>query len=366
MNKLFIEIYNESIRAHIVNTDNYSVLLSKEYKNSMDWATQIYQDVQDVDESIDNYSILFNQGTTKIYTKEESHRAMELDQKGLKVIKKKIVESLFLKYPDYRTTYLKVYPRPSSPGKYELRYIYELVNQDQLKAISFALADAGFKTEGNIVLSSLNNVTRALKQYDDKTIVNIHVEDEFMRLVVMTDKKPVYVSKTPYGLDRTVEEISKKMNISTAKAKELFKNFGNIPPEAVVDNKVIHSYKDKQGNLHVFTKKDLSGYVTNYVDKLINSLKPAIEGYLGIETKVIFSGDVVTLRGFEDYLRKTLNLYKTEVYESKTFGFVSVNTISMDGVIDKCKEEKQHQIQEQTKERHLSRFIKDILGKREV
>ena len=367
MNKLFIEIYNDIVRAHIVNTSNYSVLMSNEYPLSEDWATKVYADTQRVDNSIDNYSILFNQGTTKLYTKELQHRAVSLDEKGLKDIKRQINQTLFDKYQNFRTSSLKLSYTQEQVGLYNIKFIYEMVNQDQLNAINLMLLDAGFKTEGSIVESSLKNVTRVLNEYSNEIVLNIHIEDEFMRIIAIKNNRVVLANKTKYGLENTINEIARKMNISKEKAKEFFKNFGNIPPEAVIDNKVIHSYEDKDGNLHVFTKRDLSEYVTNYVDKLITSIRPGIKPYLQLETKVIFSGDVVTLRGFEDYLKKALRLFDTEVYESKTFGFVSVNTISMDGVIEKMKQNNEHQLQEQTKEKFIfKKLIKERLGKREV
>jgi hypothetical protein len=69
--------------------------------------------------------------------------------------------------------------------------------------------------------------------------VQLHVEEDSIMTLVQEGKEIITIEKKPYGLSVVYQQIADKMGISLEQAKSFFKNFGNIPPERVRDNKVI-------------------------------------------------------------------------------------------------------------------------------
>ncbi len=109
------------------------------------------------------------------------------------------------------------------------------------------------------------------------------------------------------------------MMIKKQDAKTLFKSFGSIPPEDVVDDKVIHMRKNGK-ETEVFTKKDLSRNITEKVNELFANIKYHIdETKLGDkEVRIVFNGEIKTLMGFRKYASKSfdetnITKYKTDI-----------------------------------------------------
>jgi cell division ATPase FtsA len=212
-----------------------------------------------------------------------------------------------------------------------------MVNKEMYETIRISMAGARFKNELT-TQSIINNIGQILKTYNKQYVVNIHIEKEAILTTIVENKKIHDVKKFNFGINHVIGLIARKMNITNEKALFLYKNYGNIPPEAIIDNKVIAITEDAAKRKQTFTKRELSEYITAFVDAMLNTIYNTIRNYIDINSKVIFSGDVVTLNGFKTYTSKTLSLVDSEIYESNIFGFHTVNTLNITGAIELYKE----------------------------
>ncbi len=195
----------------------------------------------------------------------------------------------------------------------------EAVHDDYKKDIVDSFKQNGIKF--NSVMSTIDSIKNSLKAYEakDESIVSILVEEKFIQLTWIRNGNVSSAIKWNKGLSDIYEYIAKRMGVSKKSAKDFFKSFGSIPPEDVVDDKVIHNYEEDN---EIFTKKDLSGYITEKVQDLFSSVKHHIETFkLNDESiKFIFSGEIKSLTGFTKFAKKSFNVPDIKKYKSTIIG----------------------------------------------
>lgn len=178
----------------------------------------------------------------------------------------------------------------------EHEYFNEIEKQFRVKGINF--------TKHIPLITAIKNSSK-IKGNEHMTTFSILVEEKFTQLTRIENGIVTLSTKWNEGLTNIYEHIATSMDLSKSSAKTLFKSFGSIPPEEVVDEKVIHS-KSYGKELAVFTKKDLSQYITEKVNELFSNIKSKIDPVKGNKPiRIIFNGEIKSLIGFKKYAAKS-------------------------------------------------------------
>lgn len=182
-----------------------------------------------------------------------------------------------------------------------------------------------YKREG-LVFTKIIPITDCIKNavykkgVTEEVKMSVLVEEKFTQLTWLENGRITSAIKWDTGLSDIYEHITTQMNLkSKQEAKILFKSFGSIPPEDVVDDKVIHqNVNGKERN--VYTKKDLSRYITEKVNELFANVKYHIDSVKAKdkEVRIVFNGEIKTLMGFRKYASKSfdetnITKYKTDI-----------------------------------------------------
>ncbi len=200
-----------------------------------------------------------------------------------------------------------------------LDVVVEAMPKDYLNEIikSFRKNEIVFTRVSSILDTIKDSMNNQIDSYGSN--VSILVEEKFTQLTWNKNGKIISSVKWKLGLTDIYSHISKNMGISKQDAKKLFRSYGSIPPESVVDNKIIHANK-RNGQTEIFTKRNLSEFITEKVQQLFSNVVSHIEGLKqdGEKISILFNGEIQALNGFKKFASVSfgepdIKKYKTDV-----------------------------------------------------
>lgn len=210
-------------------------------------------------------------------------------------------------------------------------YVREIKHQFNLRGIKI--------TKLVPVITAISNSTKE-KSTKNGTTVNVLLEEKFTQVTLMKDGNFVSSQKLNYGLTNIYDHIVEKMSITKNDAKVLFSAFGSIPPEDVVDNKIIHTNSHGK-ELEIFTKKNLSEYITETVNNIFANIKTTIDKIkLSGEdnVRIMFSGEITSLIGFKKYAAKGFNEKNISKFSSRIIGLKEETEFITVGILGEARE----------------------------
>ncbi len=212
-------------------------------------------------------------------------------------------------------------------------FSYELVNKGLWEALTNYLKSFG--VDVTKVVSSKNAIELAIKPYINRTnnLYNIQIEDNFTALHFIRKGNFIKSQKVNQGLNFIYKKISKAFNISLEISRKLFEKYGNIPPEAVIDNRIIFNGFDKDNNKIYFSKRDLSEVITKCVDEIFKDIRQYVSNQHLEDPEVVFSGKITRLKGFEKYAKETLKINKVNIFKTNIIGLELKTEIISIGVL---------------------------------
>lgn len=350
MNKiLLIELKdtNALITFTTINNKKWSILLSKEYEYESDNTREIQSDnlasfdlswiplmKNDVTKifpinKIDNIFLIINTFGSLIEVKNYNVKTIEKTNETFKqLIQKEQIENTQLKMLNF-----KLESKNETPLRKQLKISYEFVNKKILEDIENYLETFGIRIDK--IISTKDAIEAALKPYTNRNnnIINIQIEDKFTSFYYIKNNKFVSSLKRNQGLNLIYRKISKQTGLSIDHAKDLFSNFGNIPPEIIIDNRVIFNGKNLKGERLIFTKKDLSKIITFAVNDILKEVIEKIKSKNIFNFEIVFSGKITKLNGFEAYVKDRLNLKNVSTFKTNLIGLnSSTELISIGGL----------------------------------
>ena len=215
--------------------------------------------------------------------------------------KENIKRNLEEKHPTLEITKIMFSDVDVSLTKKNVDVTVEYVEKDFINKIKRQFNNMGLKITKLIpAIQTITNSTKNILKPNLITL-SILVEEKFTQLVIIDGGTVKYSVKWEMGLSKIYDHISSMMDIDKKSAKGLFKSFGSIPPEDVKDNKII--FKNEKNDNQIFTKKDLSKFITEKVNELFSNVKSKIDP-LKLNKKniqIIFNGEIKSLIGFKKY-----------------------------------------------------------------
>ncbi len=189
----------------------------------------------------------------------------------------------------------------------------EIVRQFKVKGIEFTKVIP-------VIQAIKNSVIKEMDDYENSAI-SILVEEKFTQLTWIEDGIVTSSVKWEHGLTNIYQHIANMMKINKSEAKQLFASFGSIPPEDVVDDKVIHTIKEGK-EIEVFTKKDLSRLITEKVKEIFANVKYHIDNHKKKDEKVkiVFNGEIKKLMGFRKFASTSFNEPNIKKFKTNIIG----------------------------------------------
>ncbi len=259
----------------------------------------------------------------------------------LELEKEKFKNKLKNKWPDSEILKLEFPYKKSGFTKKIINSTVESVERSYLKEVVSMFRFNGINISK--VVPMLDVIEESMKENSiDKGITfSVLVEEKFTQLTTFENGSISFSTKWKSGLNDIYKHISKIMNININESKKLFKFFGSIPPEDVVDDKVIHTIKHGK-EVEVFTKKDLSKYITEKVNELFSNVKSEFPFIAddSEERKIIFSGEIKSLNGFKKYAKKSFAEKNVEKFSSKLIGLSEEAEFVTLGILNIIQDEK--------------------------
>lgn len=335
--------------------------LTKSNPYDYDIVNRIVNDLKDMNifNDIDEKYLTINTKHVRFTTYANIEYAYNTD---LEEEKAKFKRQLERKFTDLTINKLVYSDTEKSYTKKNISITVEAINTIYQHDIMERFKVSGIKFDGIIpVLDVITNITK--KQAIDEGVTHsILLEEKFMQLTSIENGVLISSKKYNMGLSNIYQHVADQMGIEKHVAKKLFKSFGSIPPEDVVDDKVIHAVEN--GNeLTVFTKKDLSSFITEKVNQIFSYVKDEVysEDMEGKTKRIIFNGEIKTLLGFKKYAANSFAEPNIKKYKSNTIGFDSeTEFISMGMLIGSEKFAKQ---EKETKKEVLYRPKINVLSK---
>ncbi len=351
MNKtLIIEIKDNSTFVTLANISkgSWSILFSKNYhfdfdnifihnkskvkvNYSISWMQEMIDDIDEIFsiKEIDNTFLCVNNSysvlrTYKIKTGPETNEREIFNQ---------VLKSIKEGYKDIKIMSMNLDSVTKTPINKFYDFSYELINKNLWDTLISFLKSFGINVTKTV--SSKESIYSALKPYINRSnnLFNIQIEDNFTSINFISNKKFIKSEKTEQGLNLIYKKISKKFNIPLKTSKKLFEKYGNIPPEAIVDNRIIFNGYDKDDKKIYFSKKDLSKIITEYIDLIFKNIKEYINKKNVENPELIFSGKISKLKGFEKYAKDSFKLKNVGIFKTNIIGLelrteiISVGTL---------------------------------------
>lgn len=333
MKNLVIEVNNQNIKATIFTQANktWELLYSQTYDFNDDWAQRLEKEVRAIDTDLfHNYSLIFNNSKTKIGVQRAVETTFKLD--GSDAVEK-IQNKIRSKAEGYVIVKNEFEILEVKSGKATGLVKYEMVDEEIHNSIVSILMQRGFsrmyKSE-----SLIDTFETAIDK--EGNVINLHIDTHSSFVIKAKEGKVVGLVKKNFAISWIYKVLAEKLDITEEKAMNLFKNYGSIPPTNVVDNRLIHS----NGVIEV-DKMMLSKLITTMIDRYIKGIEKDIVVNENIDVKVLYSGEILNLRGAEKYITTSLGLTNSRAHESQIFGFDSLNNIVADGVIKMAKRQKE-------------------------
>ncbi len=310
-----------------VERSNYSLILHKSYgskplsKNvsyDSDIVDAIYRDLRElnitneIDETLLTINTIKTSVSTNGYNISYNKPLEELKEHFKERIKAKYKTLTFTKieHAEDENIALTQQKLISSVEGVPTEYVNEVVSLYKQKGIRITR-----------IIPTLDAIKNSVAKYADehRSTISILVEEKFIQLTWIKDNKITSAVKWSHGLTDIYEHISSTMGINKSDAKQLFKSFGSIPPEDVIDDKVIYTQREGK-ELNVFTKKDLSRMITEKVQDLFGNVKYHIDELKHNGIKIVFNGEIKTLTGFKKFASKSFNEPDIKKYKSTIIG----------------------------------------------
>ncbi len=220
-----------------------------------------------------------------------------------------------------------------------VRATLEAVNIEYIEKIKSLFRAKGIEFTKTIpVIRAIQNSVKSEIEEKDSAI-SILVEEKFTQLTWIEKGVVSSAVKWDLGLTDIYQHISNLMNINKQEAKQLFASFGSIPPEDVVDDKVIHTRRNGK-ELEIFTKKDLSRFITEKVQELFANVKHHIDAlkHEG-RIKIIFNGEIKKLMGFKKFASISFNEPNIKKYHTNIIGLNPETEFITMGILEEVKKE---------------------------
>ena len=196
-------------------------------------------------------------------------------------------------------------------------YTYEMIDKRTLNNIINKFTNSDFEIIKIIPLhKSVNNSVEQFSNVNDK-IINITLEEGYSLWSHYIDGKPQQIHTINKGINLIYNEIHKYFDITYLEAKNLMNKFGSIPPNKVVDNKIIHTKINPNGTVTTYSKKDLSIIITSSINNIFSYVKNELKNN---KTNILFSGYVTNIYGFEEYALNEFSENKLLIFENDIIG----------------------------------------------
>ncbi len=338
-NVLAIEIKdNKTIvtLSKVLKNGNYSLLLHKQYgsKKLISSATGSTSSVQydySIPEKIANdlqQMNIFNDIDEKLLTINTQMVAIVVQNSEYKYntdlveAREKLLSNIKRTSPNVHLNNL-VFSKDSdiSLTKQNISATMELLHNDYINNIIDSFKKKGIEFTKIVPITQAIQNAAEKKSIDYGITMSVLVEEKFTQLTWLEQGRIVSSLKWQLGLSDIYQHISNIMQINKGIAKKLFKSFGSIPPEDVVDDKVIHT-RENGKELEVFTKKDLSRFITEKVNELFANIKYHVDSAKSEEKqiRIIFNGEIKSLMGFKKYASKSFDEPNIKKYKTNVIG----------------------------------------------
>ncbi len=343
MKTLTIEINDKSVKTSLLSFEyDKTVLKTKTYlyqdtdfsdntfSFDFSWIKKIKNDFNyfDFDSSREEIRVIFNTSMTYIDTEVQNIDSFKSDDYS-EEIKAYIKE----KYPNqYLIDFNFVI------AKNDLHFTYELINYDFFMFFKNVFDINGIKTFA--IDSFINIHLKAISSYANihQSIISITTNDNNLIFSAIESGEIKAIYKKNYGLKNIISNISSKMHLNDATSKKMFEMIATIPPEDVIDNRIIYSRTSSESE-HVisYSKKDLSTYVSEGVNELFIEFYSDYVDFAKKDSLILFSGDITELTGFANYASKKLNSKNVEIFKTNKIGMKSSRDFLTYGFINDFK-----------------------------
>jgi len=282
---------------------------------------------------ISNISLMINTYGTLVKTKEKMFDYNTSSSEVKSLIKSEL-EAEKSGLALIGVTFNNIEKKATSLSK-KISFTYELIQKSFLNEVN-----SSFKVEGikiGKLIASHKAARAAIKPYTGSFnfIYNVSIEEKFTTVNIFKDGMFINSAKSPIGLDYIYENIKSKMPISKSEARKLFRNIGNIPPEAVKDNKVIFNKVHEDGTQTAYSKKDLSRYITESVNDIFEGIAANLIAYKDENPTLLFSGEISILKGFEEYAKIALAMTNVQIFKTTLVGINLDTNFSTIGALTK-------------------------------
>ncbi len=364
-NVLAIEIKDNKTIVTVakVNAGNYNLLLHKQY-NSKGLSNEVYYDseiVKRVKEDLLEMNI-FNDIDEKYITfntKRVGATVRSFEYKyntDLAVEKERVLRNIKIQQPNVHVNnFLFSKDTDISLTKQNINAVIEVMEIDYRENVLDWYRREGFEFTKVIPITQAIENSVSQKSIEDGITMSVLFEEKFTQLSMVENGKLTYSIKWEFGLSDIYDHISNMMQIDKNSAKKLFKSFGSIPPEDVVDDKVLHVIKNGK-ETEVFTKKDLSRYITEKVNVIFSEVKGKIDSVKSEDSniRIVFNGEIKTLIGFKKYASKSFNEPNIKKYRTNIIGLNPETEFITMGMLLETKTNLEDQ-EQQIKEVHSTR-----------
>lgn len=317
-NRLVIEIKDNKtiVTFSKMRNSNYDLLFHKRYESRFDITISSLYDFKIIDEIIndltkDNMIDIINEVFLTINTSRIVFESYTLKYNSTDDLQEKKVDfrdKLENKYRDILVKNLIFTSEKINKNSNTLNVVAtaELVEKSYLNDIKAKFREKGLNITDIIPITKIIENSTKTQTINKGIAFSILVEEKFTQLSIFENGKIISSIKLQFGLLNIYEHIAKMMDINIASAKKLFEKFGSIPPEDVVDDKIIHK-REHGKEFEIFTKKDLSRYITEKVNQLFSNVKSKMSDFKINESSVgiVFSGEIQLLTGFKKYAAKS-------------------------------------------------------------
>ncbi len=347
---LLIEIKDNCALVTLSDFKNgrWSILLSKKYdfnfKNKLqvnsriinydiNWMKKMKDDIEEIVffNTIDKKILVIN----NFYTLSKTIKITENPTISSKEIIKNVKNNILEKYSNLKLIEFNVNETEVTPIKKTMEFSYELINNDILEVLISYLKAMGIKIDE--VFSSNSITKRVVSDYQkiNRNIFNIKIEEEYISIDYLENGKIKKSFKNNNGLIYIYKFISKQLNIDLKTSKKLFLDFGSIPPESIIDNRIIYDGRNLDNEQIYFSKKDLSEAITKSVDQLFNLIKEVIKKIKDTnkDYSIVFSGEIINLKGFDNYSKDKFEIKSVLIFKNDIVGFEFQNEMVSSGMM---------------------------------
>ncbi len=342
MRTLTLEINDKNVRASLLSFEHdKTILKTKEYfyqdidffdntfSFDFSWIKKIKNDFNyGSNNSLQDIRVIFNASMTYIDTEVIDIDLLKTDDYKLEV-KKYLKEKFPNQYLIDTSFFLK---------KNKLHFTYELINNDFFTFFKNVFDLNGLKTFS--VDSFINIHLKAISSHTNlhRNIISITTNENNLIFSSIENGQINAIYKKNYGIKNIIQNISSKMHINDATSKKMFEMIATIPPEDVIDNRIIYSRTTSESEHKIsYSKKDLSTYVSEGVNDLFVEFYSDYVDYAKDDSLILFSGEITDLTGFANYASKKLNSKKIEIFKTNKIGMNSSKDFLTYGFINDFK-----------------------------